>query len=97
MDFISFKEDSLLKFSNSEQGRKIIEQLQKLQRNYEKLSGNERKVFAENFEDKLRVATQKLESIRVKEEKFNDNSFLSFDFVLILTVIFIGKKLKIIS
>lgn len=95
-DFIAFKEETFQKFSNSEQGRKIVEHLQKLHKKLGKLSKDEKKLFAEEFGDKLRTATDKLESLVVKDERVVENNFSFNNLILIMAVILIGKCIKCI-
>lgn len=90
-DFIAFKEETFHKFSNSEQGRKIVENLQKLHKKLSKLSKHERKIFADEFGDKLRSATDKLESLAVKDERVLENSLSFNNLILLMAVILIGE------
>jgi hypothetical protein len=90
-DFIAFNEDTLHKISDSEQGRKILEKLQKLHKAFGKLSKDERKLFAEAFEDQFQAATNKLESIHLKDEEVIETSSSFPNLIFVIAVILIGE------
>lgn len=94
-NFIAIKEETLQKFSDSEQGRKIVRQLQKLHEAYNKLSKREQKIFANEFEDKFQAISYKLQSTSLmheQNEEIIEKSFLNLNLIFMIAVILIGKN-----
>ena len=86
-NFLDLKGEIFDKFSNNEEGRKIINQMQRISKAYMKLSSRDRKIFFEEFEGKFRSAIQKLQLIHDKNEHEGSENLMSQRIILIFGII----------